>query len=120
MAITLEAKRWARSDTSIPPAQPLVPECDSNSTKARIVHREDLNGHSTDLCLSDQVCTVPFKMVTPLVPPRVKELDDSPSFWVPSGDVGTLALVAVQAGKSEILEAGFSAMLPSYNVVDVE
>jgi|SRR5580658_1085861 hypothetical protein len=104
----------------MPLAEPLIQERDSNSTKAGIVDREDLNRHATNLCLSDQVCSVPLKMVAPLVPPRMKELDDVSGFRVPSGDVGTLALVAVQAGKSNILQAGFSAMLPSYNVVDVE
>ena len=65
-----------RNETSVPLSDSLVPERDSNSTKAGIVHREDLNGRAANLCRPDQVCTVPFEMITPSVPPRVKELDD--------------------------------------------
>jgi hypothetical protein len=79
-----------------------------------------MNGHATDLCLADQVCTVPFKMVAPLVPPRVKDLDDFPGSGFLPAMLGPLRWLQCSASKSQILQTGFSAMLASYNVVDVE
>jgi hypothetical protein len=50
----------------------------------------------------------------------MKQRNDLASFRIPSSDVGTLPLVAVQARKGQILYDGFSAVLPGDDVVDVE
>lgn len=50
----------------------------------------------------------------------MKELESSAGFRISPGYVRTLVLVAVQAGKSEILQTGFSAMLPGDNVVGMK
>ena len=52
-------------------------------------------------CGSDQVRAIPFKMVAPLVSTRMKKLDDFAGLRIPPGNVWTLVLVAVQAGKSD-------------------
>ena len=50
----------------------------------------------------------------------MKLFDDFARLRVPAGDVWTLMLVAVQSGKSEILHARFSPVLPGDDVVYVE
>jgi hypothetical protein len=107
-------------ETSLPRVESLVPQRDSNGTKAGIVDREDLNGGAANGCLSHQVRTVPFKMVAPPVSPGMKEFDDFAGLRIPPGNVWALVLVAVQACKSKILQAGFSAVLPGDDVVGVK
>jgi len=96
-------KAISGSETLIPRVGPFVPQRDSNGTKAGIVDREDLNGSAANRCLSDQIRTVPFKMVAPPVSSRMKEFDDFAGFRIPPGNVWTLVLIAVQAGQCKVL-----------------
>jgi hypothetical protein len=106
--------------TLVPLANSLGTQRHSNSTKTAIVYRQNLNGRAADLGFPDQICTAPFKMVNPSIPSRMKQLYYLAGFGVHSGDIGTLALVAVKARKGQILRAGFAAVLSGYNVVDVK
>ncbi len=47
----------------------------------------------------------------------MKELHDFAGLRIYPGNIGTLVLVAVKAGKSKILQAGFSAVLSGDDVV---
>lgn len=93
-------RRDARiNEISTPLADSFVPQRNTNCTKTGIVDRKNLNGRTANLCSADQVYFTPFKVVVPAVLPRMKQPDNIASFGISSSDVGTLALVAVQAGK---------------------
>ena len=55
----------------IPVVNSFIPQGDSHRAKAWIVDPEYLNCRAAYLCLSNQVRTVPFKMVAPDLPPGI-------------------------------------------------
>jgi hypothetical protein len=59
-------------------------------------------------------------MVVPVVLARMKQRNNLASFGIPASDVGAFALIAVQAGKCQIVSAGCSAVLPGDDMVDVK
>ena len=50
----------------------------------------------------------------------MKQRDDFAGLRIPPGNVRPLVLVAVQTGKSKVLQAGLPAVLPGYDVVRVK
>jgi hypothetical protein len=60
------------------------------------------------------------KMFRPFALPRVKERRDLSGRWVDSRQVGTLFQIAAPAGECQVVQAGWSAVLPGDNVFDVE
>ncbi len=59
-------------------------------------------------------------MIFPLLRARVKQGDEAAGFGVDTCEVRSLMKVAVVAGERQIREVVAAAMLPSYDVFDVE
>jgi len=106
--------------TSVPIADTLGTKRGSNGAKPRIVHRENQNGRATNFRFPDQIFAIPVEMVGPLIPARVKQRDYFAGLEVFTGNIRTLALVAVEARKGQILQARLAAVLSGDYMVDMK
>ena len=82
----------------------LTNECFSHAHEIRIIDREDINRSSADSRDASKCCASPLEVFVPGVRARMEQSCEFARVWVRSGYVRTFVPVAVQAGKSEILQ----------------
>lgn len=91
-----------------------LPHCD----KFWVVDQQKRDGDAAYLTERFQLSPVPAEVRRPIVASRMKQTHDFAA--VNAREVRALETIAVNAGESEIIEGGLSAMLPGDNVVDLE
>src|SRR5579859_7130513 len=85
-----------------------------------MINREDLYGCAPDRGFRYQVRAIPFKVIRPPVVPRIEQRNDPVGFRISAGNIGTLAAVAITARQRQVVQIGLTAVLPGYDVVNME
>jgi hypothetical protein len=98
----------------------LLLEGGSNRDQIGIVNAQQSNCCAANLGQFFQSWSIPDKVFSPFIAPGMEQANDSAAVRIDPGNVRPLEAIAMDAGEGQIIRYGWSTMLLSDNVINLE